>query len=555
MAVKLSDSQIQALQARVAELEADNQRLRQSEANFRTLFELSNEGIYYAEVDPPCPINLSVDEQCDWVYNNLRLVRVNPAFAAMYGADHPDQLLGLMNADVHVEDSEKNAAFIRGIVESGYCFRNLETEEVDQLGQPRFFLNGGIGIVEQGYFVGGWGTQADITELRQAQQSLLEAEQAKSQELESLNTELRQTLTELEGRDRISAATAAGTNVLLTIDRLDDAIDSALQIIGTALDIDRVAVLEHFFPTADSSLAHWRVLYEWDAPEVISQIDNPHTTQGTYEGIEEWYELLSQGKALSYLLEDMPEPFRNGQREIGVKALHGVPIMIDGQFWGTVGIDNCREAKRISEAELSILKVAADCIGSAIQRDRTQRSLQQAEQARIAELARNEVLIQRDRMLNASATSVSALLTVEDLDEAINQVLKTVGEAIDTDRAGIVEFFYPDENSSAGLPHWRLLHEWHTLNTPSQLADPIANQGTHDGIEDIYARLEQGNFFSTAIEDCGEPFRTQQMAIGVQAIHYVPIFVESECWGLLGFDDCHKVKHRSPAELSILSVA
>ena len=39
MSVKLSDSQIQALQVRVAELEADNQRLRKSESRYRQVFE------------------------------------------------------------------------------------------------------------------------------------------------------------------------------------------------------------------------------------------------------------------------------------------------------------------------------------------------------------------------------------------------------------------------------------------------------------------------------------------------------------------------------------
>ncbi|MEM9152321.1 MAG: GAF domain-containing protein, partial [Cyanobacteria bacterium P01_F01_bin.3] len=306
--------------AAAIERQEKDDALRESEANFRTLFELSSEGIYYTEVDPPCPINLSVDEQCDWLYNNLRVVRANPALVAMYGIDHPDQLLGLMSADVHVGDSERNAAFIRSIVESGYCFRNLETEEIDFLGNPRFFLNGVIGIVEQGYFVGGWGTQTDVTELYQAQQTL-----------------------------------------------------------------------------------------------------------------------------------------------------------------------------------------------------------RQAETARAAEQARNEILQQRDRLLNASATSVSALLTVEALDDAINRVLKTVGEALYTDRAGVVEFFDP-EDSAASLPQWRLLYEWHTLDTPSQLADPTANQGTSDGIEDIYARLAQGDVFSAAIEDCSEPFRSQMATIGVKAMHYVPIF-------------------------------
>ena len=35
----------------------------------------------------------------------------------------------------------------------------------------------------------------------------------------------------------------------------------------------------------------------------------------------------------------MPEPFRSGQTAIGLKALHAVPIFVEGQFWGMVAFD------------------------------------------------------------------------------------------------------------------------------------------------------------------------------------------------------------------------
>ena len=66
-----------------------------------------------------------------------------------------------------------------------------------------------------------------------------------------------------------------------------------------------------------------------------------------------------------------------------------------GQFWGAIGFDNCREPKRLSQTELSMLKIAADCIGSVIQRDRTQKALLQAEQDRVAELAKTNQALKK----------------------------------------------------------------------------------------------------------------------------------------------------------------
>jgi len=55
----------------------------------------------------------------------------------------------------------------------------------------------------------------------------------------------------------------------------------------------------------------------------------------------------------------MLEPFKSGQAEL-VKATHIVPIFAEGKFWGVIGFDDCREAKRRSPSELAVLK---NCCG------------------------------------------------------------------------------------------------------------------------------------------------------------------------------------------------
>jgi PAS domain S-box-containing protein len=184
------ESQLQNAQIEIIKLQESLDQLTLSEEGFRTLFEVSSEGIYSTEVDPPCPINLSIDEQCDWLYRNIRVTKANRAFAAMYGVDNPDDLIGIRNADVHVPDSEKNAAFIRGTIENGYRFYHLETEESDQHGRLLYFLNSGVYTIKDGYIVGAWSTQVDITELKETQQALLEIEQKRVAELANANAEI-----------------------------------------------------------------------------------------------------------------------------------------------------------------------------------------------------------------------------------------------------------------------------------------------------------------------------------------------------------------------------
>ncbi|MBD2463014.1 PAS domain S-box protein [Oscillatoria sp. FACHB-1407] len=191
------ESQLQDAQIEIIELQESLDRLSASEELFRTLFEISSAALYYTEVDPPCPVDLSIDEQCEWLYRNIRVAKANRAFAEMYGVENPDELIGLKNSDVHVEESDKNAALIRMQVENDYRIHNYETEEIDFQGRRRYFLNNGVGIIKEGYLIGAWASQIDITELREAQQALLMTEQDHAIELERINQELRQTLEQL----------------------------------------------------------------------------------------------------------------------------------------------------------------------------------------------------------------------------------------------------------------------------------------------------------------------------------------------------------------------
>ena len=195
----------QELQRINTELQQTLDRLTEAEDSLNTLFDLSTVGFYFGRIDPPISITLPVEEQCEQLYQNFRVMRANQAFADMYGVAHPEEVVGMGNPDCHVEASEKNKAFFRGIVESGYNFRNLETEEIDRHGQQRYFLNSGTKVIQDGHYTGGWSTQVDVTELRLAQQALLQAQQDRVTELARTNQALRNNLDRLAAEPNLDA--------------------------------------------------------------------------------------------------------------------------------------------------------------------------------------------------------------------------------------------------------------------------------------------------------------------------------------------------------------
>ncbi|WP_396034933.1 PAS domain-containing protein [Candidatus Cyanaurora vandensis] len=146
--------------------------LQQSEDRYRTFIAQSSEGIWRIEVDCPIPVQTPVEQQLDYFYAHGYLAECNQAMAQMYGFDESEQMVGARLGDLLPRTDERNLSYLRAFIESGYRLTDTESYEVDRTGQPKYFLNNLVGIIEDGYLVRSWGSQRDVTETRR-----LEAEQ------------------------------------------------------------------------------------------------------------------------------------------------------------------------------------------------------------------------------------------------------------------------------------------------------------------------------------------------------------------------------------------
>jgi signal transduction histidine kinase len=347
-------------------------------------------------------------------------------------------------------------------------------------------------------------------------------------------------------------ATASVANVLLTIGNFDQAVNMALQIIGMSLDTDRVCVIEHFEQPSEL-FPRWQILYEWHSPYTVPQISHPQLAQGTYKGITNWYDRITQGKVLSYLLEEMPEPFRSGQAAIGVKALHIVPILIEGKCWGCVGFDDCREAKHLNADELALLKTAAACIGSAIQRQRIQETLLEAEKERAAELARtNKALQQRDRLLSVVAQVTKNLLETEDIDVAIPTALQAIGEVANMSRVQLI--LESQKQTTKKLYHY-IAYEWVAPGITPQISNPTMAVIDNAHVDVMLQELRAGRSIWRIVDDLPNPIRYQFTSIDIKSTGGVPLFIEGRYIGAVAFDDCVHYRHWNQQEIDVLTTA
>jgi PAS domain S-box-containing protein len=161
--------------------------LRESEERYRAFIANSSEGIWRFELDEPVSTDLPEDEQIEWCYEHGYLAECNDAMARMYGFERAAEIEGARLADFLVRTDPSNVEYLRSFIRSGYRLSDAESIEVDREGRPRRFINNLVGAIEDGRLVRAWGTQRDVTAVKEAEEEMRRSEEKYRSLLENAN--------------------------------------------------------------------------------------------------------------------------------------------------------------------------------------------------------------------------------------------------------------------------------------------------------------------------------------------------------------------------------
>jgi PAS domain S-box-containing protein len=152
--------------------------LQASEQKYRNFVEQSMEGVWFLEFDQPIPTSLPAEEQVELIYQSGYISECNDVLARMYGYSSIAEIRGVRLLALHAEGkvSEINYQATLQLVREGYRSGNRETKEQAHDGQTVYFLNNAAGVIEDDCLVGVWGTQLDITALKNTEAALRRSE-------------------------------------------------------------------------------------------------------------------------------------------------------------------------------------------------------------------------------------------------------------------------------------------------------------------------------------------------------------------------------------------
>ncbi|HWQ20068.1 MAG TPA: PAS domain S-box protein, partial [Methanotrichaceae archaeon] len=156
------------------------------------------------------------------------------------------------------------------------------------------------------------------------------------------------------------------------------AINQALEILGCAADVDRA----YIFKNHDQDGRHLASLaYEWSKDPSGSRLGRPEMLNFEYDSVgQAWYEMMTCNRPVRGLTRDFPEIERRNLEAMGVTSLLIVPIMVEGAFWGFIGLDDCSKERQWTWSEVSILLTVAGSIGGTIARELAYDRLRNAHQ-------------------------------------------------------------------------------------------------------------------------------------------------------------------------------
>ncbi len=184
---------------------------------------------------------------------------------------------------------------------------------------------------------------------------------------------------ELAKRERYLVALVEVQRCLLTSQNPINFYTNVLEPLGQAAGASRVYVFENHQHGAGRPLMSQRA--EWCNQDIHPEIDNPTLQNLAYDDFfPRWTQTLARGEIIAGKVAEFPESERMILMPQGILSILVLPLMVNGEFFGFIGFDNCIEAYTWKPLEVNLLEAAAAAISLTHERKQAEEARRESQQ-------------------------------------------------------------------------------------------------------------------------------------------------------------------------------
>ncbi len=162
-------------------------------------------------------------------------------------------------------------------------------------------------------------------------------------------------------------------------------------------------------------------------------------------------------------------------------------------------------------------------------------------------------LLKREHLLQVLTQALSLLLEENQLDESLGAALKLLCQAVGADR---VYVFENSKDPVTGEICCSQRYEWNSGEFAPQIDNPnLQNLPYRQGYQRWFECLNNRSSIKGPVQGFPESEQILLEPQFIRSLLVVPIFVDDNFWGFIGFDDCHSEREWSSIEENVLRVA
>jgi PAS domain S-box-containing protein len=227
----------------------------------------------------------------------------------------------------------------------------------------------------------------------------------------------------------------------------------------------------------------------------------------------------------------------------------GIPLLLQERVIGVMSVQSVR-AHAYTLNQVRLLETMAAQVSITIEKLGLLDQLQQE----LAERKRAEAeLRQRETIMDAVAISAELLFKELDWRAQVNEMLERLGKSIHASHA----YLFENKIEGDGRILTSMRYEWTAPNFESDLGDSRFTEVYlgEDDLDSWYATMRNGLAFIGDRKHLNQSDFEYVNSRGMKAVLDVPIFLDGQWWGSIGFDEMGYERVWSNAEADALRVA